>query len=344
MLRSFLIILAILLAFLLLLLLTPLAERVGITLYLWKSSYYQKVWEALDYQYDVSPLGKKIVFAGEGEGGRDLYVLEISPRRIRRLTYSTGFEHEVRFLDEHILVASVLEEPRNPLSPLHLYLIDTRDGSSRRLTQGKSVYNQNPFPLSSHEVLFRRMDIEYTMKPWGMEVDGTNPQWYIMDTHSGNTLLLHTQNFYFDYAFLNAVWSDRRRLLETSIIGDRNDLFLRYLSSPLGTSSSVRSERMVRLARNGRDGVLSADEKCIYYLSDNRATAVSDIMRLDLASRRVIKLLSRGRFVTSLRIRGAWLFFLEGSGTDVTLWRVDTQGKRLEKLLTPSQFANPLGK
>ena len=341
--RSFLTMLAIIAGGLVFLLLLPFAARIGTTVYLWRSSHYQKGWESLDYQYDVSPSGDAIVFVGEGDGGRDLYIFDISSRQIRRLTHSKGFEHEVRFLDEHTVVTSVVETPSHPLSPKHLYLLDTRNGSSKQITDGEHIYDGNPLPISPYQILFARSEIDYAMKPWGMEVEGSVPCWYIMDVRTENALPLHAQNFDLNDAFVNAVFSNGRKLLETSIIGDRNDLFLRYLSGPL-ESLSVRSERRMRLTRNGRDGCISPDEKHVFYLSDDTVEGGSSIMRLNLVSHQATRLLKRGYVLKSLCVRNQWLFFLEGSGKDVTLWRMDIRGKRLEKLLSPAQFANPLGR
>lgn len=341
MIRSFLVMLAILAALLMLLLALPLAVRIGITAYLWRSFHYQQGWEALDYQYDVSPSGHVIVFTAKGDGGRDLYTFDIFSRQARRLTHSKGFEHEVRFLDENIVVVSVVEKPNSPLSPKHLYVLDTRNGSFRRITGGGRVYNEYPLPISPHHILFAQSQVEYTMKPWGMEAKGSVPRWYIADVRNEKAILLHPQNFDFNDAFVDAIFRDSQRLIETSIIGDRKDLFLRYLSAPLG-SAPVRSVRRVRLARNGRDGCVSQDENRIYYIADGAVDGASWVMRLDLPSHRTTTLLRREHVLKSLRVRNGWLFFLEGSGKDVTLWRMDTQGKRLEKLLSPDQFANPL--
>ncbi|MGC8785331.1 MAG: hypothetical protein ACP5RN_13215, partial [Armatimonadota bacterium] len=88
----------------------------------------------------------------------------------------------------------------------------------------------------------------------------------------------------------------------------------------------------------------SGDERLVYYITRDISGTQYDIMRLDLSSLKSTRLVQRDRRITCLRLCGSWLFFLEGSGKDVTLWRMHTHGKRLEKLLSPSQFANPLGK
>lgn len=163
MLRSILGIFAMVTVFLFFLLLLPLASRFGITLYLWRSSHYLKSWTSLPYTYDVSPTGNTFVFTGDGAGGRDLYLLEIPSCQIHRLTQSEGFEHEVPFLREHMVVVSIAEVPERPLTSKHLYLVDIRDGSMRKLTSENRTYDGDPIPLSSHEILFQRTKIEYTV-------------------------------------------------------------------------------------------------------------------------------------------------------------------------------------
>ncbi|MEJ5253520.1 MAG: PD40 domain-containing protein [Chthonomonadetes bacterium] len=340
MLRSSLGILAMVVVFLSLLLLLPLASRFGITFYLWRSSHYLKGWTSLPYTYDVSPTGDTIVFTGDGAGGRDLYLLETSSRQIRRLTQSDGFEHEVRFLSEHMVVVSIAEVPEHPLTSKHLYLVDIRNGAIRKLTDENRTYDGDPIPLSSHEILFQRTKIEYTMKPWGLEVDGSDPHWYVLDIRNGASQQVATQDFYLEDGFVNAIFQDRQRILETSIIGNRHDLFLRYLSVPIG-NLPIRSKRSLRLARNGRDAALSPDEQSICYVSDNPTKGQCSLLRMDLKSRQTTQLLSRDQFLTSLRLRGQWLFFVEGKGDQVSLWRLHTQSKKLEQLLSPAQFANP---
>jgi Tol biopolymer transport system component len=342
MVRSFLVMLAVIGMFLLLLMLTPLAERVGITLYLLKTSHYRKGWESQPYTYDVSSSGDTVVFTGGGAGGRDLYLLDTSARQVRRLTKSEGFEHEVCFLGDYLVVTSVAEKPNHPLTSKNLYLVDVRNGAVHRLTDDYRTYHSDLFPISSYELLFTRMRIDYSMKPWGLEVEGSDPRWYILDIRSGATEQVQTQNFDLNDAFLNGIFRDRRRIIQTSIIEDRYDLFLRYLSVPVGTLPT-RSNRTVRLTRNGRDAVIAPDERSIYYVSDHSAEGQSSIMQLDLTSRRVTPVLLRDGFITSLRVRGQWIFFLQSSGTDISLWRLNLRSKTVEQLLSPARFANPLG-
>lgn len=45
-----------------------------------------------DVTFDVSPDGKAIVFSGIGEGGRDLYLLDLGSRRVTPLTSSPDYE------------------------------------------------------------------------------------------------------------------------------------------------------------------------------------------------------------------------------------------------------------
>lgn len=209
-------------------------------------------------------------------------------------------------------------------------------------------------PLSRDQFVFSRAEVRkqfnpiwgFVVKPWGfVDVYGVHVGDYLMNLRTGSVEQVHLQHpsILFHLGQVGAVFHDKRRVIQLVSRGATEDMFLTQLSSPLG-SPQIRAVRKKRLARSACCPALSEDERFVYFVKEEPPTAQYDIVRLDLMSLRSTRLAGRHQGITCLRLSGQWLFFLEGSGKDVTLWRMDTQGKRLEKLLSPAQFANPLRK
>jgi Tol biopolymer transport system component len=294
--------------------------------------YWKQVTE---YHFDASPSGERVLFTAEGKGGRDLYLLDLGNRNVRSVTNSPQFETEGHFLTESKLIASAVESPNRPWSAIHLYQIDTLSGVVRQITTNTNAQDVRIIPLSENEILFDRARLPQggaRVLDMGGGVIGT----FILNTQTGVVRFVMSPTPY----DCRAVFANRRQLLmEDSYLVP--NLKIITLDKPVGTPRA-RTTKEKPVADKGHCAALSPDERFVYYVEDSGGSFTIVRLHLHTGQRTVVAV--RNQRIVELQARREWLFFLEGSGTDVTLWRVDTQGKRLEKLLTPSQFANPLGK
>lgn len=297
-------------------------------------------WEQVEpYTFDVSPAEKDVVFTGKGMGGRDVFVFDIVTRKVRSLTRTKRFEREVRFLNRDTLVVSAVENPALVSSTAWLYLVDLKSTSIHNLTRAPNVRDINILPLVGSEVLFQRALINIKKRPWpfGTDVYGLIAGSYIINVR---TKAIRYAGGPSPYAY-RAIFNNRHKVVLEYLAG-RSYLELVTLDQALGgPQARVRGKR--HLADDTRGAVLSPDNRFLYYIEDDSPNSRYNIIRVDLSSLQKVKLRTMQRPIGDIRATDRWLFFLEGSGKDVTLWRMDTQGKRLEKLLSPAQFANPLG-
>lgn len=307
-------------------------------------------WEDVtDYHFDVSPSGERIAFTARGKGGRDLYLLYVPTRSVRPLTNSDQFEGEGRFLSEDTLVVSAVAHPKRPWSAVHLYQLDVPSGKTRPVTTDPDAMDVSLVPVGGSEVLYDRVRLQRgvarVLDVGGRAVEGT----YLLHLQTGaeQVVLDPFSRSYYDF---RAVFQNRRQLLLDNEYDDVHGIKIATLNKPVGTGQAriVREELLVG---KGYRATLSPDERFVYYVVKEEGTF--SIVRVDLKTRKQTVMTARDRYILDLRARGRWLFWLEGgrpditaygSSMDVTLWRMDTQSKQLEMLLSPAQFANPLRK
>lgn len=309
----------------------------------------QGYWEDVtDYHFDVSPSGEKVVFTAAGKGGRDLYLLEIGSRRIHPLTTSDHFEREGRFLSEDKVVVSAVANPRRPWSAVHLYLLEVPTKKATPLTTDSDAADVHVVPVGDSAALFNRIRLQRGIARV-LDIGGSKSEgfyWCPLQTGAEQAVL---DPFALAIYNLRAVFQDRRQLLLDNEFDDRHGVKVATLSNPIGTGQ-VRVVKEQLLVKEGYRAVLSPDERHIYFVREGEGKRF--LIQLDLRTRQETVLAVRNRYILEMRARGRWLFWLEGTRPDVTvygaslnvtLWRMDTQSRRLEPLLLPHQFTHPSG-
>jgi Tol biopolymer transport system component len=87
-----------------------------------------------DIAFSVSPQGDLLVFNAKGQGGRDLYLLDLKKKHVTRISKSPECECEPSFSPDGKLIAFVDESPADTGN--HVY-VQSVDGKNRRqLTTG----------------------------------------------------------------------------------------------------------------------------------------------------------------------------------------------------------------
>lgn len=127
--------------------------------------------------------------------------------------------------------------------------------------------------------------------------------------------------------------------------GSKTYLDLVTLNAPLG-SPNMRQVQKRRLAHSARSPVLSPNERFVYFVREEPSGYA--IVQMDLKTLATTRLTVRNNAVSTLRATNRHLHFLEGPSADVrlwgdkiTLWRLALDSKRLDRVLSPKQFANP---
>lgn len=312
-------------------------------------SFSREYWEqSIPFAFDVSPSGRALVFTAKGTGGRDLYMMDMETKHVIPVTRSPQFEAEVRFLDENRLVVSAVEDFADLASAMHLYTLNLRDGTRHQITRDINVWDATITPLSENEVLFIRSRIEKRLNPIGAlfyrwvfldvygVVDGVN----VVDTRRGE--IWRAGGAYDTFIIKcaeNIILKNRRQVIMKNT-GSMDYLDLVTLNAPLG-ESNLRQVHKKRLARNAHTPALSPDERFVYFVQDKGESGHA-IVRVDIETLTTTRLALRTKPVVMMRASGDSLFFMEGSGENIELWRMDVAGKKTERVLSGGRFVHPL--
>ena len=97
--------------------------------------------------FDVSPDGQKVVFAGAGNGGNDLYLLDLASGHVTRLIDTPEYENHPSFSPDG---RSVVYEVASRLDGAPHLAVRSLDGAYvRQVTSGKAATDS--FPSFSHD-------------------------------------------------------------------------------------------------------------------------------------------------------------------------------------------------
>src|SRR5207248_6723878 len=102
------------------------------------------------------PDGVTIVFNGAGEGGWDLYLLDLETRRVRRLAQTPGYELTPRFAPDGEAVVYAAGTPGDRAD--HLFLRSLDGGPAVQLTRGESNDCSPSFAPDGSRIVFTRSD------------------------------------------------------------------------------------------------------------------------------------------------------------------------------------------
>jgi len=114
-----------------------------------------------DIAFDISPTGKQIVFSAVGDGGRDLYLLDLKTRRVVQLIKSPDYEGSPAFSPDGksiVYAAGTVGDKAD-----HLF-IRSLNGSSVKQVTAASYNDASPsFSTDGSQIIFAR-NLTYS---WG---------------------------------------------------------------------------------------------------------------------------------------------------------------------------------
>lgn len=105
--------------------------------------------------FDVSPDGKTIVFSGAGNGGKDLYLLNLETNKVTQLTNTPEYENSPAFSPDG---KTIVYQSAKSLDQPHYLFLRSLDGKHvRQLTNTLATSDDNPrFSPSGEQIVFAR--------------------------------------------------------------------------------------------------------------------------------------------------------------------------------------------
>lgn len=107
--------------------------------------------------FDLSPNGKTIVFSGNGNGGKDLYLLDLATRQVSQLTNTPDCENYPSFSPNGKTIVYQCGKTAGPNKSCHLFLRSLDGKHIRQLTNTQQTSDDNPhFSPDGEKIVFAR--------------------------------------------------------------------------------------------------------------------------------------------------------------------------------------------
>ncbi|MGO8673052.1 MAG: TolB family protein [Capsulimonadaceae bacterium] len=280
--------------------------------------------------FDLSPDGKTVVFAGIGNGGKDLYLLDLRSRHVSRLASTPDYENDPAYSPDG---KSVIYEDAVSLDKPRYLFIRSIDGKHvRQLTSGTPTEDTRPsFSRDGKRVVFTRSST-YRSQSRG-EDTWDNSDVYVADVNGRNLKRLTTLNSHSD--------------IVPTFTPDGKHIIFAYFDDNQGDSHGVQVDlsghgalhSVVQLAGGLR--LLPNGAQLLYVSSD--VNGYEDLFVRDLKGGPSTPLNTyfdgAGGTDPVVSADGKWVYYLRGYGE---LWRVKIDGSYKEMIADGGIFNDPM--
>lgn len=136
-----------------------------------------------DVSYDISPSGDRLIFGAHGDGGHDLYILDLATHRVTPIAQTPDYESDPTFTPDGQSIVYSSGAPGDRAD--HLFLRSLKSGATRQLTDDDANDSSARVSPDGQFIVFERA-LDYS---WGgkaanwsnyvictIRVDGTNLQ------------------------------------------------------------------------------------------------------------------------------------------------------------------------
>lgn len=302
-----------------------------------KSSY-------LNPTIDVSPDGRFLVFSGQGEGRSDLYLLDISSRKVSRLTKTPAFEDAPCFSPDGNLIAYSSGKDQN-ISARHIFTRSLDGKIIHQITSGNDVFDTNPsFSNDGKKITFSRSHEFYTEHQFE---PNTPVGWYKNDIYivdnDGKYLDRLTNSYYSSFLHPKFYGKDNSIIFENYKYGSkpilshknskqvisRLDLRTKKIFPTSLFADSVEINDNPYPSHTDGEIIFTASNDELYLVRSFNSTATPlGISDRSQATRNAV-------FVANQKV----LYYLQ---KNTEIWRVNTDGTSNSKVAGPEIFTQPL--
>lgn len=297
-----------------------------------------------DLSFDIAPAGDRIIFTGRGKGVWDLYFLDLTTKKVTRLAETDQWERQPRFSpDGKFILYTAADDPRDPHTAWHLYLRSADGKMVQQLTSGHKVADDWALfvPPEGEYILFARCHTLIQTRWRGYVWDWNNAE-YLLIKRDGTGL--RPAPFRWGDLFLHAFSSDGDRgLASKPVVDPRADPEILMIEISKDAKDAFSTNRTVRL-RLGNTPTWSPDGKHIAFVSDEKQPYAYELWIMDSDGSNAKQLTSLGAYITNPRFTpdGKSILFLVERDDSRELWKVDVDGKHLERIADNGLFETPL--
>lgn len=284
--------------------------------------------------FAVSPDGRQICFTANGQGGSDLYLLDLKTRAVRAVTRSSDFEMTPAFAPggRHLVFAAA-PAPGAASS----VFICALDGTGRRqITRTPNVADMFPgFYGNGDRLAFARATLHRPYSMGGMTWDHWDVYTVALD---GSNLRRLTQKQYIRMFGLTT------SLSSSAVVFDADDT----VNSRVYKVSTHPSAALITLTRGKNDFAPSfaLDGSFLFYISDTAKPYDYDIWRIKPDGTDARQLTHAKSYLMNPRLSsdGRTLFYLSDPKREIrfTLYAADADGQHPRKIAASQLFDDPL--
>ena len=299
-----------------------------------------------DISFDIEPKLNLIVFTAKGDGGTDLYLYDLSTRKVQRLTNSPWLEKNPRFTPNgDAVVFEARREASNPKGSWNLFTITLRDRKVEPLTHGERVADLFvSFLPDKSTILFAR-----TPRLTTYSMGGSVWDWYAARYHTVDTTRQRLQNFpvrwgdWYVFCFSPSGEHALAARPITDTAGGKEPEIWLLQSRPLLQQGQIKGRKIAE----GTEAVWLPALNQIAIVAPGGNQYWREVWTVELGSGQKSQRTSfRGR-VDCLRAdtknNHVYFLLLENSATMArSLWRLHLPSGRLEKVADADLFSDPL--
>lgn len=302
-----------------------------------------------DISFDTSPIQPVIVFVGQGNGYRDLFLLDLTTRRVTQLTNSSSYEMNPHFTpDGRAIVYSCAENPNNIHESWTLKKLDLKTKKIVEITSDREVADAPlAFSKNGEYLYFLRSK---NIKSGG----GSGYRWQDQEicriNKDGKGLITLVKNAPDHFIYIEDVHPTGKQFL-LAVQNDENILQLatfeqdRSIDTKSGSPYFVVKQELGK----GSEAKWSKDGNRIAFLSDRAQRFKTDVWLLETESNKLKQLTKLNNWAKNLRFShdDKYLYFFAGSAENGRrmnrdLWGVSLDGSELTKVADYTLFEDPL--
>lgn len=286
----------------------------------------------LDVTIDSS-IKNTLVFSGNGNGGNDLYLINLSTNKVNRLTDTPDNERTPSFdsTGDFVVYTASLDSEKGS----QLYIQSVNGGARRQITFDKTAYDLFPrFSRDGTKIIFCRANKRRPYSMGGYTWDDYDI--YIIDVNGENLKQITKQKFGIAIS-PNFTDNEKQIIFSGSMRGSNG--------SKLYLVDITNSESNIREIGDGSEPMLSRNGKMIAFISDRKIKYEYQVWTSDTNNKQREEITSFRAYKTSpvFKQDDYILFLSDTTGhSQPELWQVGIDGINSKKVADSELFSNPM--